>query len=160
MKKRKIAFPKDVKITRDGIYAHIDFIDPSYMSRRIEIGSTLSSMTDAEILRIHNDIVFSEQASIRQSRPTEIEDGGVQIRFDKASGSWVPESDVLRCELTSGEEPHDLVVRIDDQDLSWAQFGRMVSSYRGWGMRVTFLPEEQLFKPPATEIIEKSPKAK
>lgn len=61
MKKRKIAFPEDVRISRDGIYAHVDFIDPSYVSRRIEIGPKLSSMSDAEILRLHNDIVFSEQ---------------------------------------------------------------------------------------------------
>lgn len=155
-KKLKVAFPNDVKITREGVFAHIDFIDPVYSSRRLEIGPELTSMTDEEILRLHNQIVLSQLRCIAESRPTEMAEGARQIEFDNSYKSWTMLSDVLRCELTSGSEPDELMVYIDDEELSWDEFGQMLQSYMGWGMRVTLLPQEQLSNPPSPEIIEQS----
>jgi hypothetical protein len=154
-KKLKVAFPNEVRITRDGVFAHVDFIDTSYMSRRSEIGPKLASMTDEEILRLHNEIVWSQQRCIAESKPTEMAEGAPQIQFDNRFKSWTMLSDVLRCELTSGSDPDELMICIDDVELSWDEFGRMLKSYMGWGMRVTLLPQEQLFKPPPPEILGK-----
>lgn len=149
----KVAFLQEVKITREGDFAHIDFIDPNYASRRIQFRpGELASMTDEDILRVHNEIVLSQQKLVRESRPTEVPDGEAQIEFDNGYRHWIPRSDVLRCELTSGEDSDDLVVCIDDEELSLLDFGEMLKMHMGWGMRVMFLPQEQLINPPPVEI--------
>lgn len=128
------------------------------MSRRIEIGPELASMTDEEILRLHNNIVWSQQRLIAESKPREMADGVRQIEFDKRHKCWSMHSEVLRCELTSGSDANELVVCIDDNEQSWDELGQMLNSYMGWGMRITLLPQEQLFSPPSSEILEKPPK--
>jgi hypothetical protein len=156
-KKRKVAFPKEVKITRDGDFAHVDFINPNYASVRTQFKpGELTSMTDKDILKEHNEIVFSQERLIRNSRPKEMADGCSQIKYDAKYKQWVPRSDVLRCELTSGERFDELIVCIDDEELSWEDFGRMLKMFMGWGMRLMFLPQGQLFDPPSVEIQKKS----
>ncbi len=148
-KKIKVAFPKEVRITREGVYAHVDFIDTSYASR-IEIGPEVASMSDTDILRLHNEIVLSAQRCITESK-----EDAPQIKFDQHHQSWTPLSDVLRCEIISDSGTDEPVINIDDEELSWEEFGRMVKSYNGWGLRVMFLPPEQLFNPPPVQVISK-----
>lgn len=155
-KKLKVAFAKEVKISRDGRYAHVEFIDPAYMSRRIDIGPEVESMTDDEILRLHNEMVISEKRMIANSTVQEMIEGEPQITYDKKYQQWQPTSDVLRCAISSGKSHDELMIWIDDQELSWQEFGRMLSSYMGWGMRIMLLHQEQLNDPPKVEIITES----
>ena len=52
-----------------------------------------------------------------------------------------------------GKSHDELMIWIDDQELSWQEFGRMLNSYMGWGMRIMLLHQEQLNDPPRVEII-------
>jgi hypothetical protein len=43
------------------------------------------------------------------------------------------------------------------KDLSTEEFGRMLTTYAGWGMRIKFVPDDHLHRWPAHEVRE--PKA-
>jgi hypothetical protein len=60
---------------------------------------------------------------------------------------------VLRCEV-NGDENRYPVITIGDRELTWDEFGRTVVVYAGWGMRVIFVPEDELTKPPVIEVQE------
>ena len=60
---------------------------------------------------------------------------------------------MLRC-LVEDDENGQLVVGIDDQELSLEEFGRMLTTYAGWGMRIEFVPDDQLHRRPALEVRE------
>ena len=47
-----------------------------------------------------------------------------------------------------------MTIEIDDQELTLAEFGRMLSVDAGWGMRIAFVPEEYLSEHPAVEVRE------
>ena len=55
------------------------------------------------------------------------------------------------------DENGQLVVGIDDQELSLEEFGRMLTTYAGWGMRIEFVPDDQLHRQPALEVREPDP---
>jgi hypothetical protein len=46
------------------------------------------------------------------------------------------------------------VVVIDDEELSMEEFGRMLTTYAGWGKRIKFVPDDQLHRWPAHEVHE------
>jgi hypothetical protein len=60
---------------------------------------------------------------------------------------------VLRC-LVEDDENAQLVVAIDDQRLNLEEFGRMLTTRAGWGMRIEFVPDDQLHRRPALEVRE------
>ena len=49
-----------------------------------------------------------------------------------------------------------VTVHIDGNELSLAEFGQLLKYYAGWGMRVTFVPEERLTENPTP--VQKRPK--
>ena len=53
-----------------------------------------------------------------------------------------PRGDVLRCIIDDGGPNGEVVISIDDQELSLREFGRMLAVHAGWGMRIAFVPEE------------------
>jgi len=61
---------------------------------------------------------------------------------------WVPRGDVLRCIGLDGE----VVIHIDDQELSLREFGRLLRVHAGWGMRIAFVPEEFVTDNPTVKI--------
>jgi hypothetical protein len=32
---------------------------------------------------------------------------------------------------------------VDDKDLTWREFGRLICAYAGWGMRIEFVSEDR-----------------
>ena len=50
-----------------------------------------------------------------------------------------------------------LVVVIDDKELSMEEFGRMLTTYSGWGMRIEFVPDDELHRRPALVVREPDP---
>lgn len=50
---------------------------------------------------------------------------------------------------SSEDSGHIPVIEIDGQRLSWMEFGKLVSSHEGWGMRVMFVPDYEIDKTPA-----------
>jgi len=154
--RRKVAFAKEVTIKRDGNTAVIDFIDQSFGGTNLTIGPKIKDMSDADILRLYNEIVLQQQRLIKESQPTEMQGGLPQIGIDSYYKDLTTHSQTLRCELTS-DSIDDLVVEIDDRKLSWEEFGKLISPYRGWAMRIQFLPSEQLLNPPESKILTKVP---
>ncbi len=70
----------------------------------------------------------------------------------------MPGAGGLRCQVEE-DENGQLVVGIDDQQLSLEGFGRMLTTYAGWGMRIEFVPEDQLHRRPALEVREPDPES-
>ena len=40
------------------------------------------------------------------------------------------------------------VTYIDDKEFAWDEFGRMLCTYAGWGMRIIFVPDDELEQAP------------
>lgn len=153
-RKLKVAALDDVIIDRDDLFAYITFKDPDYASMRLQIGEEVISMSDEEILAAFNDTVSFMQESVESNPPVEIADGFPQIKFDKRSRQWHPVGDVLRCELV---HDGDVLVQIDDKELSLEEFAEMLGSLAGYGMRVMFVHPSQLLDPPEPVVCKRRP---
>jgi hypothetical protein len=46
------------------------------------------------------------------------------------------------------------VIEIDDHELTLEEFGRLLTTYAGWGMRIEFTPEDEIHRRPALEVRE------
>ena len=57
----------------------------------------------------------------------------------------------MRCLVECGEDGQT-VVHIDDWELSMEEFGRMLSTYEGWGMRIEFTPDDETDRRPRLEV--------
>jgi hypothetical protein len=68
------------------------------------------------------------------------------------SDQWVPRGGVLRCLIH--DEGLQLVVEIDDQELRLEEFGKLLTTYAGWGMRIEFVPDDDVHRRPALEVRE------
>ncbi len=69
---------------------------------------------------------------------------------------WVPRGGVLRCVIEDGGgEDGDLpVIHVDDREFEWEDFGRLLCTYAGWGMRIVFVPDDELDRTPKTIVQE------
>jgi hypothetical protein len=47
------------------------------------------------------------------------------------------------------------VIHVDDHELSWPNFGCLLLTYTGWGMRVTFMSGDQAIETPLVEVRER-----
>jgi hypothetical protein len=61
--------------------------------------------------------------------------------------------------LVEDDENGQLVVGIDDKELSLEEFGRMLTTYAGWGMRIEFVPDDQSHRRPTLEVREPDPES-
>jgi hypothetical protein len=90
-----------------------------------------------------------------QGRLIEIAEGSPQISFDSEFKEWSANGHVLRCivgaesDLTDGQP----AILIDGHELSWLEFGYLVSHFEGWGMRIAFVCEDELCNPPTPFIV-------
>lgn len=150
-----IALLDQVRITRRGDTAIIEYADGDVATTHFQIGSRLASMTDAEILECWNEFLEA-QAQLAAKFPrvvVEVPPGKPQIKYHKDARQWVPRGDVLRC-VIEDDANGDPVIYIDDQELSWRDFGRLVVTHAGWGMRVMFVPEERVHERPRVVVRE------
>jgi hypothetical protein len=155
IKKPRKASIDEVRITREGEIAIIENADPSISVVRLTVGSKLGSMTDAVVLDLFNDLIEAQQAMAAEydAKLIEIPPGRPQIRYSEQSDQWVPRGDVLRCYIEDDDEG-ELVVYVDDQELSLRDFGRMLRTFAGWGMRISFVPEDRIADQPEIVISE------
>ena len=111
-------------------------------------------MTDQEVIDLWNDMLRaqSDRAAEYKHVAVEVPLGSPQIEYRQDSDQWVPRGAVLRCQICDDENLP--VIGIDDRELSWAEFGRMLTVYSGWGMRVTFVPEDEVHRQPCVEVRE------
>jgi len=154
-RERYIARLDEVTITRDGEAAIIEYREPDLPTTHLRIGPEIAWISDEAILEIFNETLRAQAKLAAEYKHVAIEVpiGSRQIEFEERSHQWVPRGSVLRCAVGDDEEGR-LVVGIDNNELSLLEFGRMLTTYSGWGMRIEFVPEDELHRRPAHEVRE------
>lgn len=156
IKKPRQASLDEVRITREEDTAVIENADPSVSVVRLVVGPALGSMTDAAVLDLFNGVIEAQHRISLEFDDTlvEIPPGRPQIRYSEESDQWVPRGDVLRCYIED-DEAGELVVHVDNQTLNLRDFGRLLRTFAGWGMRIAFVPEDRIADQP--DIIIREP---
>jgi hypothetical protein len=152
-KKRHLARLDEVTIERDGDTAVVRYHDPEIPTTALTIGPKLSTLTDADVLALFNDMLRQQAANAAAYKHVAIETplGSPQIR--RMGDQWVARGDVLRCQVLDDTEGQ-LVVEIDDRELTLEEFGRMLVTHAGWGMRIEFVPDDAVHRRPALQVRE------
>ena len=155
-KKPRPASPDEVRIVREGDTAIIEYADTSISTVHIRCCPELAAMSDADILRLHNDILKAQAEVAANVDPTltEIPPGRPQIEYSEQCDQWVPRGQVLRCHVEDTEDG-ETVIQIDDVELDMRAFARMLQTYAGWGMRLAFVEEDEVAYEP--EIVVRDP---
>ena len=111
-------------------------------------------MTDADIVALYNGILEFKGDSWQEWNKTVIEEppGEPQIDYHENSDQWVPRGEALRCIVGDGGPEGKVIIHIDDKELSLGDFGRMLTVYAGWGMRIVFVPEEFVTENPTVKV--------
>ena len=153
-KQRYIARLDEVIITREGETAVIRYLEEGVPGTHIRIGPELAEMTDEEVLELYNEGLRAqaELAARYKHVAVEVPLNSPQIEYFERSYQWVPRGSVLRCLIS--DEDGQAVIELDDRELSLEEFGRMLTTYSGWGMRIEFVPEEEVHRRPALEMRE------
>ena len=156
MRKRRppVASLEDVTIRRQGHDAIIDFHDPAIATTHFRLGVSVRRLSDQQILDRFNEIVAAEQRAAAVHVTVEIPPGCPQIQYVPAADQWAPRGAILRCVIDDSGPRGEAVVHIDDQSLSLQEFGRLLCTYAGWGMRIAFVPEDDLDREPRITVCE------
>ncbi len=143
-----------VRITREGDGAVIEYKDPDVATVHLRIGEAVHDMTDQQILDLHNQTIRAQQKLARAyvHVAVEIPEGHPQIEYFEPGDQWTPRGHVLRCLVDDGGPNGEPTVTIDNQELSLDEFGRLLCTYAGWGMRITFVPDDEICKQPTIAV--------
>jgi len=157
-KERYIVRLDEVRITREGDCAIIEYKEPDVTTTHLKIGPAIAGMSDEAILELFNDTLRAQAQLAAEYKHVAVEVplGSPQIRYAARSEQWVPRGGVLRC-LIEDDENRQLVVRIDDHELSLEEFGKLLVTYAGWGMRIEFVPEDEVHRRPTHVVREPKP---
>lgn len=156
-----VASADQVRIIRDCDTAIIEYADESVSTTHLKLGAEkLASMTDQELLDCWNEMVEAQEAH-RDSlsyTATEVPVGKPQVRYFEDGAQWVPRGHVLRCEILSDAaikpELDEPFVSIDGRDFTLAEFMKMVGTFGGWGMRIEFVPDDELHERPKLKVLD------
>ena len=156
LKRPRVASLDEVRITREGEYAIIEFADSTIATTRLKFGPEVARMTDQEILDCFNDGTRAREQWVREYEhvAVEIPLGKPQIAHFERADQWTPRGGVLRCVISDGGPGNEPIISIDERELSWEAFGRLLTTYAGWGMRIVFVPEDALHEEPNVEVRE------
>jgi hypothetical protein len=149
-KKPRIARLDQVRISRDGEYAIIESLDPAISTMHLQIGPQVQQMTDEEILLLFNRTIASQirhRDELGEYIAMEIPVGRPQVAMHPGTvNHWTPRGGVLRCVIEDGGGEDGLlpIIHVDDREFTWDEFGRMLCVYAGWGMRIVFVPDDEL----------------
>ena len=122
-----VATLDQVRISREGEYGIIEYIESNVSGVQLKIGPKIQGMSDQEILDCHNRILrMQKQLALEYEHiAIEIPEGRPQIKYYRRGNQWAPRGDVLRWLLTT---------------------------YAGWGMRIVFVPDDRTYEEPEIEI--------
>jgi hypothetical protein len=98
----------EVRITRSGDEAVIEYADPSVWTTHFRLGPEVQHMSDQEVLDQWNDCVRArEQAAAEyEHAAVEIPPGKPQIEYFEKGYQWTPRGDVLRCAAPPPRRSH------------------------------------------------------
>ena len=159
LKRPRPASPDQVRISREGETAVIEYADPSVRVVNLQVGPSLTEMTDPEVLELFNDMLEAQAEIAAGVDPTltEIPPGRPQIEYSEWSDQWVPRGHVLRCHIEDDEEGRPVIL-VDDVELDLEAFGRLLLTFCGFGMRIAFVDEEDVNDEP--EVVVREPEDK
>lgn len=147
-----VASPDEVRITRKGDAAIIEYGDPEIPTTNFVIGAEkLAAMSDDDVLELWNSGVEATDELRRTLTyvATEIPVGQPQLETSEVTGELVARGDVVRCVIENRPEAaDDLFVSVDGHDLTLLQFAKMIERYEGWGMRIEIVPNDELHARP------------
>jgi hypothetical protein len=151
-----VATLDEVRITRQGDAAIIEYADERVGTTHFGLGPAVQQMTDQEILDRWNECLLAQERLAAQYEhvAVEIPPGKPQIEYFERGYQWVPRGHVLRCVVDDGGPEGEPVIHIDDHELSWEEFGRLLVTHAGWGMRIVFVPDDELHEAPRVEVRE------
>ncbi|MGD0076947.1 MAG: hypothetical protein ABSD31_21875 [Candidatus Binataceae bacterium] len=160
IKRPHVATLDEVRITRKNDAAVIEYGDSRISTTHLKLGPEVQWMSDQQILDCFNDCIRTQEqiAAEYEHIAVEIPPGRPQIEYFEEGHQWTPRGDVLRCVISDGGPDNDPIIDIDDRELSWSEFGRLLITYAGWGLRIVFVPDDELHKQPRIEVRE--PEAK
>lgn len=153
-KRPYIATMDEVIITRQGETAVIEYKEENVGGVNLVLGPKIHSMTDEDILNSHNDCIYAQLESMRNYKhvATEIPPGKPQVEYFSPGGYWTMRGDVLRCQISWDDGETSIIV--DDKEFTMQEFGKLLSTYEGWGMRIIMVPEDETYQSPLIEIKE------
>jgi hypothetical protein len=156
IKKPRRASRDEVRISRSGEEAIITFSDPTISTTHLRIGPQVDRMSDQAIIDMFNDIADAQDQLLAEweNIVIEIPPGKPQIKYSDFSDQWIPRGDLLRCHIDDRGPEGEVTVHIDDKELSLREFGRLLSTHAGWGMRIAFVPSEIVEEEPEIEVRE------
>ncbi len=158
MRRRRphVASLDEVRITRSGDEAIIEYADEKFWTIHFTLGPAVHDMSDQEILDRWNECVRARDqvAAEYEHIAVEVPPGKPQIEYFEKGYQWTPSGDVLRCVIDDGGPDGEPVIHIDDHELSWEEFGRLLTTHAGWGMRIVFVPDDEVHEEPHIEVRE------
>lgn len=157
-KARYVMHVDEVTVTRKGDCATIQHKHEDVPSIQLTLGSKIAEMSDHDIIERWNQWLRSRAQLAAQYKHVAVEVplDSPQIKYSAWGDQWVARGSVLRC-MIGDDEKGQLVVKIDDRELSLEEFGRLLVTYAGWGMRIEFVPEDEVDRRPAREVREPKP---
>ena len=146
------ATPDQVRIVRTEAGATVEYADDAVGSVTYKLDDALRQMDDEELLQWHNEglAAVAEYQEAHEYVALEIPPGSPQIELSKLTGAWLTRGSVLRCRI--GTRDREPIVIVDDIALDMEELGMLLEVYEGWGMRITFVPEDELADEPTIEV--------
>jgi hypothetical protein len=147
--------PNDVTIARDDHCSRIDYRVGAIPATHLEMDPKIVDLSNGEIIEEYNECLRDEAklATERRHVAIEVPLGGTQMEYFARSDQWAPKGGVLRC-LIKDDERGQVIVQIDEQELRLKQFGTLLATYTGWGMRIEFMPENEVHRRPVLQVRE------
>ena len=136
-KRPHVASPEQVRVTRDGDDAIIEYADSKIATTHLKMGA-------------------KQLAAMTVGKP--------QVEYFEPGDQWVARGHALRCQIvTDAAVPVELdepVVSIDGRDFTTAEFIKLLGGHGGWGMRIVFVPDDELHERPKIRVREPAARKK
>jgi hypothetical protein len=144
----------EVIITRQGETAVIEYKEINVGSTNLMLGPEIHNMSDEDILNCHNDCIYAQVESMKNYKyiAIEIPPGKSQVKYFSPGRYWTMRGDVLRCHINSEEGETSILV--DDKEFTLQEFGKLLSCFEGWGMRIIMVPEDETHQSPPIKVKE------
>jgi len=151
-----VASLDQVRISREGDVAVIHYAAADIGDVRLKLGPDVCGMSDQAILEAHNEVLRAQEQLRAQYEHVAVEVplGRPQLHRDPRIDHWLARGDVLRCIISDGGPDYETTICIDDHELSMKEFGEVLSTFNGWGMRVVIVPDDELHERPMIEVRE------
>jgi hypothetical protein len=156
LKRPYVATLDQVRITREADGAVIEYAEEGVWTTHFKLGDEVHKMADQEILDQFNDMLEASERLREEYEHVAIEipPGKPQIEYFEKGYQWTPRGDVLRCVVSDGGPDNEPIIYIDDHELSWKEFGRLLTTYAGWGIRIICVPDDEIDLEPRIEVRE------